>query len=87
VVQFKPMSIDQPERNKMMTGAPAKKEFHFAGDGVFHNLTVIAENMEEATREWLKIRRLIAVPGAGEIRSPTEQSTAAPETAPESEVQ
>jgi len=54
------MSLDQPPANKMMTGAPKEKGgFHFAGDGVWQNMFIWAENIEEATKEWLKTRKLI----------------------------
>jgi hypothetical protein len=73
------MSLDQPQQNKMMTAPPAKKAFHFSGDGIYHNLSIIAENIEEATKEWLAKRQL--------INAPSEQSTPAPESEPKSEVQ
>lgn len=73
---------DEPAQNKMMTGA-AKRWFHFSGDGIYHNLTIIAQSLEEATKQWLEKRRTIAVaPEAA-----PKQSTPAPEMAPESEVQ
>jgi hypothetical protein len=47
-------------QNKMMTSAPVEKAgFHFPGDGVFHNAFIWAENIEEATKEYLRTRTLI----------------------------
>ncbi len=56
------MSLDKPTRNKMMTAAPAKKEYHFAGNGIWHNRTILAETIEEATKLWLEQRELISTP-------------------------
>jgi hypothetical protein len=70
---------DQPSQNKMVTGSAAKRWFHFSGDGVYHNLAILAANIEEATKEWLAKRQL--------INSLTEQSTPAPKAESESEVQ
>jgi hypothetical protein len=47
-------------KNTMMTSAPKEKAgFHFPGDGVFHNAFIWAENLEEATKEYLRTRTLI----------------------------
>ena len=73
------MSLDQPQQNKMMTAPPAKKAFHFSGDGIYHNLSILADNIEEATKEWLAKRQL--------INTPPEQSTPTPKAESESEVQ
>jgi hypothetical protein len=55
------MSLDDQQiSNKMMTGAPEKKEFHFAGGGIWHNLTVVAKDIEEATKEWIAKRRAVS---------------------------
>jgi hypothetical protein len=58
--------MEQPEpmindaKNTMMTSAPVEKAgFHFAGDGIFHNAYIWAENLEEATKEWLATRKPI----------------------------
>jgi hypothetical protein len=72
------MSLDGPPNDKMMSAPPVKKAFHFSGDGIWHNLTVEAENIEEATKEWLVKRRLINAP---------EQSTPAQQEEPKSELQ
>jgi hypothetical protein len=61
---------DQPSQNKMVTGSAARRWFHFSGDGIYHNLAILATNMEEATKEWLAKRQL--------INAPSEQSTPAP---------
>jgi len=67
--------LESPPNDKMMKAPPAKKEYHFSGDGIFHNLTILAENIEEATKQWLETRHL--------INPPVEQSTPAPEKEPE----
>ena len=53
------MSLDQPQQNKMMTGAPDKKEFHFSGDGIWHNSAIVAETREEAEKLWHAAKQLI----------------------------
>jgi hypothetical protein len=72
------MSLDGPPNDKMMNAAPVKKGFHFSGDGIWHNLSIEAENIQEATREWLARRRLI---------NPFEQSTPTQKEDPKSELQ
>jgi hypothetical protein len=67
------MSLDQPQQNKMMTAAPAKKQFHFAGDGFYRNMTIYADDIEAATAEWLAKRVSVLEP-----ETPAEQSTPAP---------
>ena len=80
------MSMDFPQRNKMMTEPPSKKEFHFSGDGIWHNSAIIAETREEAEKLWHATKRLIN-PSAPieevDTAAVLEQSTPAPETAPE----
>jgi hypothetical protein len=52
-----------PAKNKMMTSAPVEKVgFHFPGDAVYHNAFIWAENIEEATKEYLRTRALINPP-------------------------
>jgi hypothetical protein len=72
------MSLDGPERNKMMAAAPVKKEFHFAGGGIWRNATILAETAEEAEKLWHETKQLInlAFGGIEIIAAPTEQSTA-----------
>ena len=72
------MSLDQPQQNKMMTEAPAKKEFHFAGSGIWRNATIFADTIEEAQALWHATKQLINAPLA-EIQPP-QQSTPVPET-------
>lgn len=67
------MSLDEPQKNKMMQTPPAKKEFHFSGEGIWHNLTILAEHIEDATEQWLAKRQLINPPP-----EPVEQSTPPP---------
>jgi len=69
------MTLDFPSSDKMIHDSAAKKPFHFSGDGVYHNLTIFAETIEDAARQWLAKRQ------------PIEQSTPAAEPPQESEVQ
>jgi hypothetical protein len=71
------MSIDKPARNKMMTAAPTQKEYHFSGDGIWHNMTVLAETIEEATKRWLEKRQAINTATAAPLSTPTSSSSAA----------
>lgn len=64
---------DFPNDNKMVTETAAKKPYHFSGDGIYHNLTIFAEDLEQATKQWLAKRALLNQP----------QSTPAPETGAE----
>lgn len=66
----------------MMAAPPIKKEYHFAGAGIWHNLTVLAENIEEATGIWHRTKQPIN-PGIPVLEVPAEQST--PMTKPEQE--
>jgi hypothetical protein len=59
------MSLEQPPKNKMIITPPAKKEFHFAGSGIFHPMTIIAETIEEATKLWEETRRFVELPPEG----------------------
>jgi hypothetical protein len=76
------MSFDQPNQDKMMKAPPAKKEFHFPGDGFFRNMTIYADSIEAATAEWLETRVSLLEP-----EQPAVQSTPASENEPKSEVQ
>lgn len=38
---------------------PIKLEYHFAGGGIWRNLTVLASCIEEAEKIWLETRALI----------------------------
>jgi hypothetical protein len=53
------MSLESPRKNKMTTAAPAKKEYHFSGDGIWHNMTILAQDIDEAATQWLELRRLV----------------------------
>ena len=81
--------LDQPPQNKMMTAPPAKKEFHFAGGGIWRNATILADTIEEAEKLWHVIKQLIepklSMQDALDIEAPqesyhppAEQSTVAP---------
>ena len=75
------MSLDNNDiQNKMMQAAPSKKEFHFAGGGIWRNATILAETIEEAEKLWHATKQLIAVP---QIQISSEQSTPAPQQPPE----
>ena len=64
------MSLDQPQQNKMMQGAPAKKEFHFAATAEHLAEIVYADSIQEAEATYSRVRRL--------INPPAEQSTPEP---------
>ena len=72
------MSIDKPTSNKMMGTPPAKKGFHFAGDGVHAAMFIEAETIEEAEELYHKDKK----PVGG-----TEQSTAPAAAEPKEGVQ
>jgi hypothetical protein len=86
------MSLDETTiKNKAIQTPPAKKEFHFAGGGVWRNATILAETIEEAEKLWHATKQLISEASAGVSQgtsaNASEQSTALADTAPESEVQ
>jgi hypothetical protein len=74
------MSLDQPAKNKMMTSAPAKKEFHFAATAEHYAEVIYAESIQEAEQIYQNVRRLIKPAVASE---PAPLSTAAPVQAEE----
>jgi hypothetical protein len=49
---------DESMQDRMITGSAAKQPFHFSGDGIYHNMTVWASNLEGATKQWLEKRAL-----------------------------
>lgn len=63
-------------QNKSMEPQPEKQPFHFSGSGgLYHAITIFAHNIEEATKEWLDVRKP-ATPGAstdGLIQAPSVQ--------------
>ncbi len=76
------MSLDAPINNKMVQTPPAKKGYHFAGDGKHFAEFIEAETIEEATAVYHKTKRLL-FPSAEAVPAPIEQSTAPAETAAE----
>jgi hypothetical protein len=56
------MSLDQPQKNKMMTAPPAKKEFHFPATPEHLAEVVYADTIEEATETYHKVKRFINPP-------------------------
>jgi len=70
------MSLDAPQKNKMMTAPPAKKGFHFASDGLHLAEFIEAETIKEAEAIYHEIKRLITPVVGGTV----EQSTASPST-------
>lgn len=82
------MSIDSPKNNKMMTSAPAKKEYHFAATAEHLAHVVYAATIEEAEKIYHKVKRPIGTSPATsvavtqEVVAPSAPSTApiAPET-------
>jgi hypothetical protein len=78
------MSIDQPQRNKMIETPVAKKGFHFASDGIHFAEFIEAATIEEATAIYHNVKRDMS-PAATSIETPVappsskEQSTPLPE--------
>lgn len=68
------MSLEAPNRNKMMTAPPVKKGFHFASDGLHFAEFIEAETVEEATAIYQKTKRLLFPTGDTAI-IPAQQST------------
>ena len=51
--------------NKMMSGAPSEKSltrFHFAGDGIWRPMAILAETIEEAEKLWHEGKILLSKP-------------------------
>jgi hypothetical protein len=80
--------IDEPTQNKMMTGAPAKKEYHFAATTPHYAEVVWAATVQEAEALYHKVKRPIAqatTPAdstAGVATSDLPSTTAAPLSTP-----
>jgi hypothetical protein len=68
------MSIDFPQKNKMIDTAPAKKEFHFAATATHYAQIVYAETTEEATKIYHKIKVLINPPAEKPASEKTENT-------------
>jgi hypothetical protein len=70
--------IDQPPQNKMMTDAPAKKEFHFAATAEHYAEVVYAATIREAEALYHKTKRPIApvmpAPASKTISTPAPAS-------------
>ena len=72
------MSFNTAPQNKMMTSPPDKKEYHFSGDGIWHNKAILAETREEAERIWHATKQLVnsAIPPVEvDTTAAIEQST------------
>jgi hypothetical protein len=54
--------LDQSPQNKMMTAAPAKKEYHFAANAEHLAEVVYADTIEQATSIYHRVKRLINPP-------------------------
>lgn len=72
------MSFDKNDiSNKMMTGAPAKKEFHFTATAEHLAEVVYAETTEEAEQIYHKVKRLInthaPIPAPAQSTPPAEE--------------
>jgi hypothetical protein len=81
------MSFDETDiSNKMTTSAPAKKEYHFSGDGIYHNLTILASNIEEATKAWLERRKVLPSSDRNAANFGITQSTPDEKAATDAEV-
>jgi hypothetical protein len=71
---------DKTIQNKMMTGAPTQKEFHFAATAEHYAEVVYAETIEAAEEIYHKVKRPIDPAKSGSfagynVRQPGEQST------------
>lgn len=76
------MALEGPGRNKMMTAAPAKKEFHFPGNEEYFAATIYAADYREAVDIYLKTQKRDAqAPQQAE-----EQSTEVPGSTSEKDV-
>ena len=72
------MALDKNTiQNKMMTAAPAKKEFHFAATVEHYAEVVYAQTIQEAEAIYHKVKRTIPVVLGGADLTPPEQSTGA----------
>ena len=73
--------LDQPPQNKMIAGAPAKKEYHFAATAEHLAEVVQADSIEEAEATYRRVKRRIAPDGSSDStpglteEAPEEQST------------
>jgi len=69
------MSIEKPPRDTMMKAPPAKKSYHFSGDGVWEAQSILASSIEEAEKTWRETRTLVGGKAGepGEITKPSEQ--------------
>jgi hypothetical protein len=90
------MSLDEPQKNKMMTGAPVKKGFHFASDGLHFAEFIEAETIAEATAIYHQVKRRISdapavvaalTPAATPASAPEQSPTPMQEATPEGDVQ
>lgn len=56
------MSLNNPPKNKMMSGAPDEKtttDYFFAGGGIYHAQVVRATSIDEATETYHKTKKLV----------------------------
>ena len=61
----------KPEETKRKTEQPTE-EYHFAGGGEYEPTTVRATSIEEATKEWEKVRKPAGTPAAVLQEEPNE---------------
>ena len=86
--------LDQPPRNTMITGAPAKKQYHFAATAEYLAEVVHAASIEEAEATYRRVKLRVApdnspdsTPGPTEEAPPKQSTPAAEPEAPEEAVQ
>jgi hypothetical protein len=70
------MSLDEPQKNKMLQAPPAKKGFHFSATTEHFAEFIEAETIEEATAIYHRVKRLInpapaasSTPPAAELKA------------------
>jgi|GEM_PF-6926271 len=83
------MSIDEPQKNKMMEAAPAKKQFFFAATAEHLAEVVYAETIQEAETIYQRVRRFIQPVTVQEVAPvvPAPEQSTAPAASVEEDVQ
>jgi hypothetical protein len=70
--------LDKPPQNKMMTTAPAQKEYHFAATAEHFAEVVYAATIAEAEVLYHKVKRPIAQPAVDAPAAPLSTPAHAP---------
>jgi hypothetical protein len=71
--------IDEPTQNKMMTGPPMKKGFHFASDGIHFAEFIEAETIQEAQIIYHRVKRVLYPTGQPLPQEPAQSTPAVDE--------